>query len=290
MSAFRCSSALITVLSFALCAFLFANYGLFTLSITAFIIFFVAYAGVHDEFATALDRLLDTTIGATITLGIYGLWPTWERALLPSTTADLIEADRAYVHALLGSWFNGGTDRDAVAAARGRARLARTNTEASVQPNLGHQRRRPITSRSNALSAGRPPRCPLAADAGLAGRGADWSRGSALRFTRSRRLCCCLMIEWALRSAGARLDRRHISCLGELAWEVLREREQEEGPRARESPSMASSVCSSRFRSTSTATRWSTTCTRSMGLRQHRLAPVQRSLQRVRLCARAARA
>ncbi len=87
-------AALITALSFAVSAFLFANYGLFTLSITAFIIFFVAYAAVHDEFATALDRLLDTTIGATITLGIYALWPTWERALLPDTTADLIEADR----------------------------------------------------------------------------------------------------------------------------------------------------------------------------------------------------
>jgi hypothetical protein len=130
------SRRLITALSFGVSAFLFANYGLFTLSITAFIIFFVAYAGAHDELATAFDRLLDTTIGATITLGIYALWPTWERALLPDTTADLIEADRVYVHALLGSWFDGGKGRDAVAAARARARLARTNTEASVQRAL----------------------------------------------------------------------------------------------------------------------------------------------------------
>jgi uncharacterized membrane protein YccC len=129
-------AALITALSFGVSAFLFANYGLFTLSITAFIIFFVAYAGAHDELATAFDRLLDTTIGATITLGIYALWPTWERALLPDTTADLIEADRVYVHVLLGSWFDGGKGRDAVAAARARARLARTNTEASVQRAL----------------------------------------------------------------------------------------------------------------------------------------------------------
>ena len=136
-------AVLITALAFAFSAFLYANYGLFTVSITAFIIFFVAYAGVHDEFATALDRLLDTTIGATITLGIYALWPTWERTLLPDTTADLIEADRVYVRALLGSWFDGGKRRDAVAAARARARLARTNTEASVQrallePELRH--------------------------------------------------------------------------------------------------------------------------------------------------------
>ena len=136
-------AVLITALAFAFSAFLYANYGLFTVSITAFIIFFVAYAGVHDEFATALDRLLDTTIGATITLGIYALWPTWERTLLPDTTADLIEADRVYLRALLGSWFDGGKRRDAVAAARARARLARTNTEASVQrallePELRH--------------------------------------------------------------------------------------------------------------------------------------------------------
>ena len=91
---------------------------------------------MHDEFATALDRLLDTTIGATITLGIYALWPTWERTLLPDTTADLIEADRAYMHALRGPWFDGGKRRDTVAAARARARLARTNTEASVQRAL----------------------------------------------------------------------------------------------------------------------------------------------------------
>jgi uncharacterized membrane protein YccC len=129
-------ATLITVLSFVVSAVLYANYGLFTLSITAFVIFFVAYAGVHDEFATALDRLLDTTIGATITLGIFALWPTWERVLLPDTTADLIEADRVYVRALLSSWFDDGKGRDAVADARARARLARTNTEASVQRAL----------------------------------------------------------------------------------------------------------------------------------------------------------
>jgi uncharacterized membrane protein YccC len=126
-------AALITVLAFAFCALLFANYGLFTLSVTAFIIFYAAYAGAHNEYATALDRLVDTTIGATLTLGIYALWPTWERVLLPDTCAELIEADRAYVRALFDSWFRRGEGRGAVAAARARARLARTNTEASVQ-------------------------------------------------------------------------------------------------------------------------------------------------------------
>ena len=130
-------AVLITALAFAFSTFLFANYGLFTLSITACIIFFVAYTAPHTEYATALDRLLDTTIGATLTLGIYALWPTWERAQLPDSTAELIDADRIYVRALLESWLSPDRHpREAVASARDRARLARTNAEALVQRSL----------------------------------------------------------------------------------------------------------------------------------------------------------
>ena len=130
-------AVLITGLAFAFCTFLFANYGLFTLAITSCIIFFVAYAAPHTEYATALDRLLDTTIGATLTLGIYALWPTWERALLPDTTAELIDADRAYVRTLLESWLGPARyPHEAVSSARAHARLARTNAEALVQRAL----------------------------------------------------------------------------------------------------------------------------------------------------------
>jgi uncharacterized membrane protein YccC len=127
-------AALITVLAFAFSAFLFANYALFTLSVTACIIFFGAYAGPHNEYVTALDRLRDTTIGATLTLVIYLLWPTWERGVLPDTMADLIEADRGYVRAVFSCWLEPArASREAVHGARIHARIARTNTEALVQ-------------------------------------------------------------------------------------------------------------------------------------------------------------
>jgi uncharacterized membrane protein YccC len=130
-------AALITVLAFGFSAFVFANYGLFTLSITACIIFFGAYAGPHNEYVTALARLRDTTIGATLTLVIYALWPTWERGVLPDTMADLIEADRGYVRALFSCWLEPArVSRDAVRGARIHARIARTNTEALVQRTL----------------------------------------------------------------------------------------------------------------------------------------------------------
>jgi len=129
-------AALATVLAVGIFAFLSANYALFTVSMTAWIIFLVAFGGI-PEAATAIDRMLDTTIGATLTLAVYALWPTWERSTLPDTTAALIEADRAYVHSLFESWFDrAACDSEAVRSARARARVARTNAEASVQRAL----------------------------------------------------------------------------------------------------------------------------------------------------------
>ncbi|MBV9940688.1 MAG: FUSC family protein [Solirubrobacterales bacterium] len=129
-------AALATLVAVAIFAFLYANYALFTVSMTAWIIFLVALGGIPES-ATAIDRLLDTTIGATLTLALYALWPTWERSTLPDTTAALIEADRAYVHSLFESWFDRhACDSEAVRSARARARVARTNAEASVQRAL----------------------------------------------------------------------------------------------------------------------------------------------------------
>lgn len=129
-------AVLTTVCAVGISAFLLANYGLFTVSITALIIFMVAFAGIPES-ATAVDRILDTTIGATLTLGLYALWPTWERSTLPDTTAELIEAERTYVRALFGSWLNPAAHGlDVVRSARAGARVARTNAEASVQRSL----------------------------------------------------------------------------------------------------------------------------------------------------------
>jgi uncharacterized membrane protein YccC len=129
-------AALSTVLAVGIFAFLLSNYAMFTLSVTAFIVFFVAFGGI-PEYKTALQRLLASVIGATLTLGFYALWPTWERSTLPDTIADLIEADADFLRTLLACWCEpSGQDREAVRRARARARVARTNTEAAVQRAL----------------------------------------------------------------------------------------------------------------------------------------------------------
>jgi uncharacterized membrane protein YccC len=129
-------AALATVLAVGIFAFLLSNYGLFTVSVTAFIVFLISFGGI-PEYKTALQRMLASVIGATLTLGFYALWPTWERSTLPDTIAGLIDADRGFLIALLACWQDPATqDRDAVRRARAQARVARTNAEAAVQRAL----------------------------------------------------------------------------------------------------------------------------------------------------------
>jgi uncharacterized membrane protein YccC len=129
-------AALCSVLAVGIFAFLLANYALFTASVTAFIVFFVAFGGI-PEYKAALNRLIASVIGATLTLGIYALWPTWERSTLPDTVAELIDRDRAFLNAVLACWLDPASqDRDAIRRRRALARVARTNSEAAVQRAL----------------------------------------------------------------------------------------------------------------------------------------------------------
>jgi uncharacterized membrane protein YccC len=129
-------AALVTVFAVGVFAFLLANYALFTLSVTAFIVFLVSFGGT-PEYVAALNRLVASVIGATLALGFYALWPTWERSTLPATTAELIEADHAFLRAVFACWLDPASqDRDEIRRARARARVARTNTEAAVQRAL----------------------------------------------------------------------------------------------------------------------------------------------------------
>lgn len=85
--------ALAAVLGGAIFAFLYANYGLFTVSMTAWIIFVVAFAGSRNT--PRRLTAFSTRRCATVTRAVYALWPSWERSKLPDATAALIDAERA---------------------------------------------------------------------------------------------------------------------------------------------------------------------------------------------------
>jgi uncharacterized membrane protein YccC len=133
---------LVTAFAWAACATFFANYALFTASITALIVFFVGFADV-DTYRAIVDRVEDTAIGGALALAAFALWPTWEGGeRVAARVADLLDADRVFVRVALTEASGSATaGRDEVDRARSAARLARSNAEASLQRALAEPTR-----------------------------------------------------------------------------------------------------------------------------------------------------
>jgi len=114
------------------------NYGAFTIGITGYVVFLLAYAGFPEQ-AALLPRVEATIVGGAIALATYAAWPTWGHALVPARLAELLERQRAYLHLLLAACSApSNTARQsrapygALREAQRAAWLARTNAEVSV--------------------------------------------------------------------------------------------------------------------------------------------------------------
>ncbi|HEX5193570.1 MAG TPA: FUSC family protein [Solirubrobacteraceae bacterium] len=123
--------------------------------ITALVVFLLNVI-YPDTLATASARLLDTLVGGAFGLIVFALWPTWSEAPARQSLSELIEAERAYLSAVLG-WYAAGTDpqgqelRDLTR----RLRLARVNADATVARSLSEPSGRQIdrTRAERALAA-----------------------------------------------------------------------------------------------------------------------------------------
>lgn len=109
-----------------------ANYALFSVCITGYVVFLLSFAKL-PAFTTVSDRVVDTLLGGGIAIAVCLAWPTWESRLVGDQLARLLEAQRAYVAGVLAV-HRDPTDgrRSALESLRAGARLARSNTEASV--------------------------------------------------------------------------------------------------------------------------------------------------------------
>lgn len=109
-----------------------ANYGIFTIAISALIVFFFAIAGVSPRQVIFL-RGLNTVAGGAIALLAYWVWPTWERTHISETIAQLLESYRDYFHAVTEANFQPqNPDLRPLDRTRLQSRRARSNLEASV--------------------------------------------------------------------------------------------------------------------------------------------------------------
>ena len=113
-------------------ALLFANYALFGLCVTAFVVFLLSFTGL-PAWSTVGDRLEATVLGGVLALVAYAVWPTWERVRVPEQLARLLEAQSRYGATLLEQYADlSRLDVGRLEELRTSARLARSNAEASV--------------------------------------------------------------------------------------------------------------------------------------------------------------
>lgn len=122
---------LVALTAFAGYTVLFANYALYGLAVTGFVVFLLSFTGLPGA-GTVVDRVEATVLGGLLALLAYAVWPTWERVRVPEQLARLLEAQGRYAGGLLRQYAADGRDLAAVQDLRAAARLARTNAEASV--------------------------------------------------------------------------------------------------------------------------------------------------------------
>jgi uncharacterized membrane protein YccC len=110
-----------------------ANYGVFTIVVSALIVVMVAFTGVSPK-AVILARGEMTCLGGLTALIAYLVWPTWERKQVGQVLAQLLDAFRAYFHAVAEAHLQGNSRNEAeLNRVRLTTRLARSNMDASAE-------------------------------------------------------------------------------------------------------------------------------------------------------------
>jgi uncharacterized membrane protein YccC len=119
------------------------------------LVVFLLNAIAPDTLAAAGARLLDTLIGGTLGLLAYALWPTWSRASARQSLADLVQAQRQYLTAVLTTAVEGRQAKEPeLRPLDRRARLARTQAEAAVARSLSEPETRRIAAEQSQAALG----------------------------------------------------------------------------------------------------------------------------------------
>ena len=109
-----------------------ANYGVFTIAVSALIVVMFAFTGVSPK-QVILVRGEMTCLGGLIALAAYLFWPTWERTQAGQIMGQMLEGYRLYFKAVAEAHLAGRPQDEAdLGRLRMSARLERSNLEASA--------------------------------------------------------------------------------------------------------------------------------------------------------------
>jgi uncharacterized membrane protein YccC len=124
--------ALVAALTFAVRGVGRSNYALLVFAVTGLIVALLALGGA-PALPSMEARGMATLVGGALALAAYAVWPTWERQQTPLVLADMLDSYRSYFDAVVnGLMAPDGEMASRLSAARLRARLARSNSDASV--------------------------------------------------------------------------------------------------------------------------------------------------------------
>ncbi len=120
-----------------------ANFAAGTAMLTGLVVFLL-HAVAADSAQIAFDRGLDTAIGGAIGLVAYALWPTWSASSIAPLLARLVDAQRAYLAAVMDGLVSGRRPEEGTLRALARsARIAFADAESTIglalsEPPSGH--------------------------------------------------------------------------------------------------------------------------------------------------------
>lgn len=126
------------------------NYALYTVTITAYVVFVLSLIGL-PEHAAVTSRAIATLAGGTLALLSYAVWPTWESPQTRASIRALLAADSAYGGALLGAMAAGAIDGRSLRPMRDAVWAARASAEASLERMLSEPPGRDDIPRGAAL-------------------------------------------------------------------------------------------------------------------------------------------
>jgi len=110
-------------------------------ALTALVVLMFAIVGSAPA-VVMMARGLNTAAGGAIALAAYWLWPTWERAQISETLADMLDGYRAYFRAVRDAYlepekqFAAQLDRARKAARLGRSNLEAASTRLRSEPGV----------------------------------------------------------------------------------------------------------------------------------------------------------
>jgi uncharacterized membrane protein YccC len=112
------------------------NYGLFSLTVTAYVVFLLALVGTPE--ATAVqNRLVATVIGGLLAMASYLIWPTWESARTVTSLRALVNESLEFTRYLLAGLIDPSLrDLAAMRALRTKLWSARATADESLERML----------------------------------------------------------------------------------------------------------------------------------------------------------